>query len=85
MERYEPEVPANITEVKDLLAYVVREHQRIANSILNSLPSELPELNAPPAKPREFMVVAADGTNWNPVAGGRGVYTFYSGAWHKLG
>lgn len=45
---------------------------------------QLAESNSPPNKTREWMIVAADGTNWNPGAG-RGVYAYYSGAWNKLG
>lgn len=41
-------------------------------------------LNAAPSKPREGNVVGADGTNWNPGAG-KGVYCYYTGAWHLLG
>lgn len=44
----------------------------------------LKELNASPARPRTGDTVLADGTNWNPGAG-RGVYTYYAGAWNKLG
>jgi hypothetical protein len=37
-----------------------------------------------PEKPREGMTLLADGTLWNPGAG-KGVYTYYSGVWNKLG
>jgi len=36
-----------------------------------------------PSKPREGMVVRADGTNWNPGAGA-GLYEYLSGTWTKL-
>ena len=36
-----------------------------------------------PAKPREGMVVLADGTSWNPGAGA-GFYGYRGGAWRKL-
>lgn len=36
-----------------------------------------------PAKPREGMIVIADGTSWNPGAG-KGAYEYRSGAWAKL-
>lgn len=45
---------------------------------------QLEESNSAPSKTQEWMIVAADGTNWNPGAG-RGVYVYYSGAWNKLG
>jgi hypothetical protein len=39
--------------------------------------------NVAPEKPREPMIVFADGTNWNPGSG-RGFYEWRSGAWFKL-
>ncbi len=44
----------------------------------------LTQWNAAPAKPFSGMTVYADGTNWNP-GGGEGVYTYYAGAWNRLG
>lgn len=41
-------------------------------------------LNAAPAKYSDGVTVLADGTNWDPGSG-QGVYTYYAGAWHKLG
>lgn len=38
-----------------------------------------------PAKPKDGMVVLADGTSWNPSAGGQGFYGYYGGSWKKLG
>lgn len=39
---------------------------------------------AAPERPREGMVVHADGTNWNPGGTGRGLYLYTSSAWSKL-
>jgi hypothetical protein len=44
----------------------------------------LTQWNAAPAKPFSGMTVYADGVNWNP-GGGEGVYTYYAGAWNRLG
>ena len=38
---------------------------------------------AAPARPREGLIVFADGTEWNP-GGGKGAYQYLSGAWVKL-
>lgn len=38
-----------------------------------------------PEKPRDGDIRLADGTNWNPTAGGQGFYGYYNSAWHKLG
>lgn len=44
----------------------------------------LDELHAEPRKPRVGMTVLADGTDWDPGSGA-GIYTYYGGAWHRLG
>ena len=36
-----------------------------------------------PTKPREGMLVYADGTDWNPGSGA-GYYVYYAGAWHAM-
>lgn len=84
MELYEPEIPSELSSVPELVQFVVSENRRIAAALAGALPSTLVELNAAPTRLREFMIVAADGTNWDPGSG-RGVYAYYSGAWHKLG
>jgi len=84
VEKYIPEQPTDITDVKDLVSFIVRENRRIAVALDGAMPSTLTELNAAPAKPRNYMVVAADGTNWNPGSG-KGAYIYYSSAWHFLG
>lgn len=37
-----------------------------------------------PERLEEGMTVRADGTLWNP-GGGAGMYTYYGGAWNRLG
>jgi hypothetical protein len=44
---------------------------------------ELNVLNVEPKKPRDGMVIVADGTNFDPGSGA-GVYARISGAWVKL-
>lgn len=41
-------------------------------------------LYAEPARLFDGLTVKADGTTWNPGAGA-GIYTYYGGAWNKLG
>jgi hypothetical protein len=37
-----------------------------------------------PERVYDGLTVMADGANWNP-GGGQGVYTYYAGAWNRLG
>ena len=39
---------------------------------------------AAPEKPRDGMILVADGTTWNPGSGA-GAYCYYGAAWHFLG
>ncbi len=64
--------------------FVLEELQRISDSIAQVEDILLKELNVAPDKPRNGMIVLADGTNWNPGAGG-GFYGRSAGAWVKLG
>lgn len=43
----------------------------------------LNELHVAPTKPREGMVIHADGTDWNPGSG-KGIYAYLSGSWEIL-
>jgi hypothetical protein len=76
----EPFLGGNLTE------YVQRELRRVSEAWLSpEVAYLLVEVRArPPERPREGLVVAADGVNWNPGAGA-GIYAYYSGAWNKLG
>lgn len=84
-ERYQPDPIQSVEDFPQLLEYILREHQRIANALESKL-DNAPEkpLYAAPTKPRDFMIVAADGTTWNPGSG-KGYYAYYNGAWHFLG
>lgn len=81
---YVPDSPAEFKTIQDMLSFVSKEHEKIAIAIGQCLPTQLTELHAEPAKLIDFMVVAADGTDWDPGSG-QGVYTYYNAAWRKLG
>lgn len=70
------------------LAGLARTVDDNLRSILESLRAPRQELmlsplGAAPAKPRDGMVVYADGVAWDP-GGGAGVYARIAGAWVKL-
>lgn len=75
-------VPTNAAELPD---YLSRELLAIAQSFQLQAPFlSLQTLNVAPTKPREGMVVKADGTHWNPGSGA-GFYGYKGGAWALLG
>lgn len=79
---YEPKLPPDVvdSELQRTIDWVKEELAAIAldGAALNSL--ELRTVHAAPTKPREGMIVEADGTDWNP-GDGAGQYTFRGGVW----
>lgn len=72
-------------DINDLRLFVTEEFQRLATELESNQVEflQLAERFVAPVKPREGLVVFADGTSWNPGAG-RGVYVYSSAAWVKL-
>lgn len=68
---------------ESVLGFVERELLEISRTLQETTVLELRPLYAAPDKPREGMIVCADGTHWNP-GGGKGVYAYLNGAWSKL-
>ena len=67
-----------------LAEYIYAEFLRISEEIgLIREGRGFPVLALAPKKPREGMIVIADGSSWNPGAG-KGAYEYKSGAWVKL-
>ncbi|NIS77749.1 MAG: hypothetical protein GTO00_09085 [Deltaproteobacteria bacterium] len=72
-------------EESPVLAAAVEEQLRqIAEAIRTPVILSVAELHAEPDKPRDGMIVLADGTNWNPGSGA-GFYGRSAGAWVFLG
>lgn len=79
---YEPKLPPDVVdpELQRVIDWCKEELAAIAldGAALNSL--ELRTVHAEPAKPREGMIVEADGTDWDP-GDGAGQYSFRGGVW----
>jgi len=72
-------------DLKSLPPFLDREFQRVEQEFVT--PQEfvqLRPLHKAPDRPRDGMVVCADGTDWNP-GGGAGFYGYQGGTWNKLG
>lgn len=70
--------------VEDIPAYLDRELRRISTSIEALADGVLEKTHVEPTKKRDGMIVYADGTDFNPGAGGEGFYGRIGGAWVKL-
>lgn len=80
---YSPTNMPMIRELEDLRKYVEDELNRIGKEELETTIIELRPIYVAPTKPREGMIVYADGTSWNPGSG-KGVYHYTGSAWSKL-
>ena len=82
---YVPTLPIPTT-ADAIPAYLATELQALAQSLQTSVPFVLLQtLNVAPTKPREGMVIKADGVNFNPGALGPGFYGYRAGVWRFLG
>lgn len=85
MATYSPgNPPSENSQMSEVLNAIYGELRTIAGCINGASPVQSDVLNVEPSKPRDGMIVAADGTNWNP-GGGAGFYGRTAGAWVKLG
>lgn len=71
-------------EVKALQDYIVRELEEIEKAFREQDFVVLSTRFVIPSVLVDGLTVLADGTSWDPGSG-QGVYTYYNGAWHKLG
>lgn len=79
---YNPTIPPN--DPAALPGFLLQELANLRKAMEQPQPYVfLDTLYVAPTRPREGMVVKADGTNWNP-GGGAGLYARVSGAWVKL-
>lgn len=67
--------------------YLDKELRKIENQLLvNDLETiSFKVWHVEPDKPRTAQLYYADGSDWNPISGGEGLYIYLSGgAWSKL-
>ena len=67
----------------DFRLWVVEQLRRIEEEAINPMIVQTQKLYVAPTKPREGMIVIADGASWNPGAGA-GTYVYRSSAWRKM-
>lgn len=77
-------LPLSETSVVELADGVNKELGQVEQAFAEQDFVQLTETFVEPTRLRDGLTVFADGTEWNPGSG-RGVYTYYGSAWHKLG
>ena len=79
---YAPSPPPQ--SVADLPSYIWEELLRLAQVVSTVDFLQVKVWHSPPDRPRDGMIVAADGTDWNPGSGA-GFYGYLGGTWRYLG
>lgn len=82
---YTPKPPPRTSpEFQELYDYIEQELQSISREMLGSPELELRTTAREPVRPREGMIVQADGVEWDPGEGA-GTYKYESGTWVRFG
>lgn len=81
---YSPKPFIGEATAENLSQYIQDELQAISRDQQETTALELREVHKEPIRPREGMVVSADGTDWDPGEG-KGTYAYINGAWNFLG
>lgn len=80
---YVPGEPANLESIEQVRSWVLEELRSISKELNETTSLELRTRFVEPKRPRDGMIVSADGVSWNPGAGA-GIYGRVAGAWVKL-
>jgi hypothetical protein len=80
---YTPSKLPEITDVEVLRRAIENELEAIAREMSEMVAVDLRPVFAAPLRPRDGMIVFADGTSWNPGLG-RGLYVYNTAAWVKI-
>ena len=71
------------TSEEDFRSWVKNEFSRLSKELSETVALDLRPVHREPIRPREGMIVYADGTDWNPGLG-KGCYEYRGAAWFKL-
>lgn len=80
---YVPLPPPENADSSAVARWVMDELQKLSRTLVETTALELRPVTRAPDRPREGMIVFADGTLWNPGAGA-GSYEYRGGTWVKL-
>jgi len=75
--------PGEFTDLDDLREWIEAELQKLEEAQAETTEVELRPVFAEPPRPREGMIVYADGVEWNPGSG-KGIYNYNGTIWIAL-
>lgn len=71
-------------ELQAVISYVEEELKALSRSLVETPVLESRTISKEPKRPRDGMIVVADGTDWDPGSGA-GAYARVAGAWVSMG
>lgn len=80
---YQPSNPPPMETVEEVTRWFFDELQTLSKSLSETNALDLRTVNQEPVRPREGLIVQADGTNWDPGEGA-GSYVYQGGNWVLL-
>lgn len=80
---YQPSNVPQLETTEDVRKFLMAELEKIARSFSETIALDLRPVYREPVRPRDGMIVFADGTEWDPGSGA-GSYEYVGGAWSKL-
>ena len=83
MTGYVPNEPIGLEDFEKLTEYLITELRAVSGAFQETDALDLRPRGAEPRKPRDGMIVYADGVGWDPGLG-LGLYVRKSGSWVKL-
>jgi len=81
---YTPLSPSGLNDLDGVRSWVEGELLAIAQADTDKTQIPLQPIYVAPDKPRDGMIVYADGTHFNPTGEGAGTYEYSGGAWRKF-
>jgi len=82
-EIYKPALPPPVEGPLRPFAEYIQKELSILSEAISAGTVMLKELHVEPKKPRNGLLVLADGTDWNPGAG-HGIYVYLNGVWEQV-
>ena len=82
MPRYEPSLPRG-DRLEDIHAFLMQELDAIQRAFVEQREVDLIVSYRVPERPRDGMIVFADGTSWDPGQG-RGLYVYDGSTWELV-
>lgn len=79
-----PPLTLNAGDMQAFANWIEQELGSVSREMGETVALELRVSYKEPVKPRSGMLVAADGTEWDPLGLGGGLYFYFNGGWNLV-